>query len=137
MRCLIVDDSEHFVAAARGLLQSQGCTVVGVASTGAEALRRFDELHPDVTLVDVDLAGESGFDVVEQLHRAASAAPSPVILISTHAAQDFAELIAASPAVGFVTKSALSCGAIRDLMGNRDDNASAGRSTRLQEGDHR
>ena len=137
MRCLIVDDSSHFVAAARGLLESQGCTVVGVASTGAEALRRFDELHPDVTLVDVDLAGESGFDVAEQLHRASSAAPSPVILISTHAAQDFAELIASSPAVGFVTKSALSCGAIRDLIGRRDDGAGARRSARLQEGDHR
>ena len=122
MRCLIVDDSAHFVAAARGLLECQGFTVVGVASSGAEALRRFEELRPDVTLVDLDLAGESGFDVAEQLHRAASTAPSPVILISTHAAQDFAELVAASPAVGFVTKSALSCGAIRDLL-----NATPGR----------
>ena len=72
MRCLIVDDSAHFVAAARGLLQRQGFTVVGVASAGAEALRCFEELRPDVTLVDLDLAGESGFDVAEQLHRAAS-----------------------------------------------------------------
>ena len=77
MRCLIVDDSAHFVAAARGLLEFGGFTVVGVACTAAEALRRFDELHPDVTLVDLDLAGESGFDVAEELHRAASAAPSP------------------------------------------------------------
>ncbi len=137
MRCLIVDDSAHFVAAARGLLQRQGFTVVGVASTGAEALRCFEELRPDLTLVDLDLAGESGFDVAEQLHRAASAAPSPVILISTHAAQDFAELIEASPAAGFVAKSALSGGAIRDLIGRRDDCECAGRSARLQEGDHR
>ena len=84
MRCLIVDDSAHFVAAACGLLERQGFTVVGVASTGADALRYFDEVRPDVTLVDLDLGGESGFEVAEQLHRAASAAPSPVILISTH-----------------------------------------------------
>ena len=127
MRCLIVDDSMHFVAAARGLLEGQGFTVVGVASTGADALRRFEELRPDVTLVDVDLAGESGFDVAEQLHRATSAGPSPLILISTHAAQDFEELIEASPAAGFLTKTDLSCGAIRDLIG---------RSARLQEGDN-
>ena len=82
-----------------------------MASTGADALRYFDELRPDVTLVDLDLGGESGFEVAEQLHRAASAAPSPVILISTHAAQDFTELIEMSPAVGFVSKSALSVGA--------------------------
>ena len=55
MRCLIVDDSADFVDAARGLLECQGITVVGVASTSAEALRLFEELRPDVTLVDIDL----------------------------------------------------------------------------------
>ena len=70
MRCLIVDDSADFVDAARGLLERQGITVVGVASTSAEALRCFEELRPDVTLVDIDLGGESGFELAEQLHRA-------------------------------------------------------------------
>ena len=80
MRCLIVEDIADFVDAARGLLERQGITVVGVASTSAEALRCFEELRPDVTLVDIDLGGESGFELAEQLHRAGSAAPSPVIL---------------------------------------------------------
>jgi DNA-binding NarL/FixJ family response regulator len=117
MRCLIVDDSAHFVAAACGLLEREGVTVVGVASTGADALRCFEQLRPDVTLVDLDLGGESGFDVAEQLHSVAGPTTSPVILISTHAAQDFAELIEDSPAAGFVAKSALSGGAIRDVIG--------------------
>ena len=132
MRCLIVDDSAHFVAAARGLLEREGVAVVGVASTGADALRCFEELRPDVTLVDVDLGGESGFDVAEQLHRSAGPTAPKVILISTHAAQDFAELIEESPAAGFVAKSALSGGAIRDLVCHRDR-----RSAGLQEGDDR
>jgi CheY-like chemotaxis protein len=136
MRCLIVDDSAHFVAAARGLLEREGVTVVGVASTGADALRCFEELRPDVTLVDLDLGGESGFDVAEQLHRAGGdPTPSPVILISTHAAQDFAELIETSPAVGFVAKSGLSGNAIRDLIGSRDHSGSSRRSAGLEEGD--
>jgi DNA-binding NarL/FixJ family response regulator len=115
MRCLIVDDSADFIDAARGLLECQGVAVVGVASTGAEALRRFEELQPDVTLVDVDLGGESGFDVAEQLHAAAWLAP--VILISTHAVADLADMIADSPAVGFISKSDLTCRAILDLVG--------------------
>jgi DNA-binding NarL/FixJ family response regulator len=135
MRCLIVDDSAHFVAAARGLLEREGITVVGVASTGADALRCFEELRPDVTLVDLDLGGESGFDVAEQLHQAAGPIPPPVILISTHSAQDFAELIETSPAVGFVPKSGLSGNAIRDLIGRRDHGGAAHRSAGLQEGD--
>jgi CheY-like chemotaxis protein len=115
MRCLIVDDSADFIDAARGLLECQGITVVGVASTSADALRRFEELRPDVTLVDINLGGESGFELAEQLHRVGGT--SPVILISTHAAQDFTELIETSPAVGFLSKSALTPGAIHDLVG--------------------
>jgi DNA-binding NarL/FixJ family response regulator len=132
MRCLIVDDSAHFVAAARGLLEREGVAIVGVASTGADALRCFEALRPDVTLVDLDLGGESGFDVAVQLHRAAGPTAPPVILISTHAAQDFAELIETSPAAGFVAKSALSGSAIRDLVCRRKR-----RLAGLQKGDDR
>jgi hypothetical protein len=39
LRCLIVDDSPRFLDAARGLLERQGVTVVGVASNSADALR--------------------------------------------------------------------------------------------------
>ena len=128
MRCLIVDDSADFIDAARGLLECEGITVVGVASTSADALRSFEELRPDVTLVDINLGGESGFELAEQLHRAGEPSPSPVILISTYAAQDFADMIETSPAVGFLSKSALTCCAIHDLVGG---------SARIEEGDHR
>jgi CheY-like chemotaxis protein len=121
LRCLIVDDSPRFLDAARGLLQRQGITVVGVASTGVEALQQAERLRPDVILVDIDLGGQSGFEVVRRLRRVANLARSRVILISTHAELDFADLIAASPAVGFLAKSALSAGAIRDLLGSRGD----------------
>jgi DNA-binding NarL/FixJ family response regulator len=116
VRCLIVDDSPRFLAAARGLLERQGMTIVGVASTSAEALERVQELRPDVTLVDIDLGGESGLELARRLHRQAGAAPARVILVSTHAEEDYAELIAASPAVGFLSKSTLSAGAIHDLL---------------------
>jgi CheY-like chemotaxis protein len=121
MRCLIVDDSAYFVNAARGLLEHGGITVVGVASTSAEALRRFDELRPDVTLVDVHLGGENGFELALHLHRSGLPAPLPVILISTHAEQDLADWIATSPAIGFLSKIALTPSAIRDLVDGATD----------------
>jgi CheY-like chemotaxis protein len=116
MRCLIVDDSMDFVNAARGLLEHDGITVVGAASTSAEALRCLEELRPDVTLVDVHLGRENGFELAEQLHRSGLSGQSPVIMISTHAEQDFADLIATSPAIGFLSKIALTSDAIRDLV---------------------
>jgi CheY-like chemotaxis protein len=116
MRCLIVDDSTDFVNAACGLLERHGITIVGVASTSAEALRCFEELRPDVTLVDVHLGRENGFELAEQLHRSGLSGQSPVIIISTHAEQDFTDMIATSPAIGFLTKIALTPDAIRDLV---------------------
>lgn len=116
MRCLIVDDSANFRDAARSMLELAGIAVVGVATTAAEALSRYRELRPDVTLVDVDLGADSGFELARTLHEASSPAPS-VILISTHSEHDFADMIADSPALGFVPKFALSPSAIRELVG--------------------
>ena len=124
LRCLIVDDNSGFLEAARMLLEQQGLQVVGVASTGAEAVRRAAELRPDVMLVDVDLGEESGFDVVRQLVDDPALDPGHLILISAHAEEDLADLIEASPAIGFVGKPVLSVMAIERLLhaagGGRD-----------------
>jgi DNA-binding NarL/FixJ family response regulator len=113
VRCLIVDDSVGFLSSARRLLERQGMVVAGVASSGAEALLRVEELQPDVVLLDIDLGGESGLDVAEQLDHAGS---PRIIMISTHAEQDYRDLIAASPAVGFLPKTSLSAQAIQELL---------------------
>lgn len=115
MRCLIVDDSANFRDAARSMLERAGIDVVGTASSTTEALTRYAELRPDVTLVDVDLGADSGFDLAHALHDADAPA---VILISTHSEQDFADLIADSPALGFIPKFALSPNAIREMLGD-------------------
>jgi DNA-binding NarL/FixJ family response regulator len=121
LRCLLVDDSPRFLDAARGLLERQGIKVVGVASTSAEALQQATELRPDIALLDIDLGGESGFDLARRLSREASLARTRIILISTHAEQDYTDLITASPAVGFLPKSALSAVAIRALITGHGD----------------
>jgi DNA-binding NarL/FixJ family response regulator len=116
LRCLIVDDSARFLEVARALLQSDGISVVGTASNGAEALSLVPELRPDVTLVDIDLGPESGLKLTRLLADQADGTPTPMILISTHSEQDYADLIAASPAIGFLPKTALSGAAIRGTL---------------------
>ena len=116
LKCLIVDDTPAFLAAARGLLERQGVSVVGTVTTGAEALQQAAALRPDVILVDIDLDGESGLELARRLHQDGGGARSPVILISTHAVEDYADLIAAGPAVGFLPKISLSADAIQDLL---------------------
>lgn len=112
-QCLVVDDNASFLEAATTLLEREGLAVAA-ASTAAEALSRARELRPDVVLVDIMLGRESGFDLARRLVEADSDGPT-VILISTHAEADFADLIAQTPAAGFVSKSELSAAAIRRL----------------------
>lgn len=117
LSCLIVDDNPEFLATARVLLQREGIDVVGVASTVAGALVLSAELRPDVTLADVYLGNETGFDLARQLAAAGSADGAAVILISTYAEKDLPELVADSPAAGFLLKEDLSAAAVRALLG--------------------
>jgi two-component system nitrate/nitrite response regulator NarL len=119
LSCLLVDDSPHFLEAASKLLEGQGVAVVGVASTSAEALARVRELEPDVAIVDIGLNGESGFDLAWQLAATSDRATTNTVLTSTRSESDFAELVAVTPALGFISKNELSADAIRDFAADR------------------
>jgi DNA-binding NarL/FixJ family response regulator len=117
LTCMIVDDNPDVLRAATELLESEGIAVVAVAATSDEAVSLMRRLEPDVMLVDIDLGPESGLDLARRLADSGSRAGSRTILISTHDEADFADLIAASPAIGFLPKSDLSAKAIRRLLG--------------------
>lgn len=116
LRCFIVDDSTHFLGAAQALLEREGLSVVGVASSIGQALSRLPDAEPDVVLVDVDLGDESGFDLARRLDGETTLDRSRVILISTHAEEDIVELVRDMPVAAFLSKSDLSADAIRRIL---------------------
>jgi DNA-binding NarL/FixJ family response regulator len=116
---LIVDDNALFLEAARDRLEWGGLRVVGVATTSDEALRRADELRPEVVLVDVMLGAESGFELARRLAAHYRDGGPAVILISTYSAADFAGRMAENPATGFLPKRELSADAIRRIVAGR------------------
>jgi DNA-binding NarL/FixJ family response regulator len=115
LRCLIIDDSAAFRDAASKVLERDGIHVVGTATNTVEALDRSQRLRPDVVVIDIDLGAESGFDIAQLLHSGVPPTPA-LILVSTHSEHDFADLIKASPALGFVPKFAFSAAAVRALV---------------------
>jgi len=120
LRSLLVDDDDSFLEVASVLLEREGMTVAGVASNTAEALRQARELRLDVILVDIGLGDESGFDLAWLLARDGQGGQRPrvdVILISSYAVTDYADLIADSPAAGFLPKSDLSAQAMGRILG--------------------
>jgi CheY-like chemotaxis protein len=113
---LIVDDNLLFLETARDRLERGGLRVV---ATSTEALRRAEELRPEVVLADVMLGDESGFELARRLAAHYRDGGPAVILISTYSATDFAAPIAESPAIGFLPKQELSADAIRRIVAGR------------------
>ena len=103
---LIVDDHAGFRAAARALLDAEPFTVIGEAATGGEGLAEVARLRPEIVLLDVHLPDRDGFEVAELLAR--SPRPPHVLLTSSRSLGDVRARVAASGAVGFLSKDQLS-----------------------------
>ena len=76
-----VEDNPANLALVRKVLQHSGYSVHG-APTGEEGLRTIQGSPPDLVLVDLDLPGMDGFEVVRALKADATLARIPVIAIS-------------------------------------------------------
>ena len=80
---LVVEDEQAFVDALQVGLDREGFRVE-VAMNGADALDRFDQVQPDVVLLDLMLPRVSGFDVCREL-RARSKVP--IIMVTAKSAE--------------------------------------------------
>ena len=75
---LVVEDEPSFAEALTLGLGREGFAVT-VASDGADALRRFDEVNPDIVLLDVMLPTISGIDVCREIRTKSKV---PIIMVS-------------------------------------------------------
>jgi DNA-binding NarL/FixJ family response regulator len=78
-----------------------------------------------VTLIDVHLGAESGFDLARRLRQEHASTSAAVILTSADPESEFIDCEGALPADGFVAKSALSGDRIRELAGLDEGRRSA------------
>ena len=84
---LLIDDDSAF----RGVLQSELSRMnfaVAAAGSGEEALRRIDEVQPDVVLLDLRLPGANGLDVLKAIREKRPA--TDVIMLTGHGSIDTA-----------------------------------------------
>jgi CheY-like chemotaxis protein len=112
---LLVDDHAAFRAAARELLESAGCVVVGEAVDGGSAVQMAHRLRPDALLLDVQLPDMDGFEVAAELGR--QLAPCPlIVLTSTRSASSYRRRLAASDVAGFLAKTDLTVANLQALL---------------------
>ena len=104
VRVLVVDDSALMRKLIPAILaRDPSIEVVGTAMDGAFALKKIEELHPDVVTLDLEMPRMDGMETLRLIMRRA---PLPVVLCSTHSKEGaYATLKAlALGAIDFVAK---------------------------------
>jgi len=82
MRVFIADDSEVVVERLADLLQEiPGVQLVGRANDGSQAIRSIVEMNPDAVILDLQMPGSSGLEVLRAVRRTH---PSLCVLICTN-----------------------------------------------------
>ena len=80
MQILLADDHPMIRNAIEVLLRDTGYEVVGMAGTGEAALHEIKRLRPDILLLDIQMPGGSGLEVLRQLR--AEKSPVRIILLT-------------------------------------------------------
>lgn len=106
IRVLVVDDHPMLREGIVAVIERQpDMTVVGEASDGAEAIARFAELSPDVTLMDLQMPGSSGFVAIEGIRTRAPRAP--ILVLTTYPGDSQALRALKAGANGYLLKSCI------------------------------
>ncbi|MBS0378024.1 MAG: response regulator transcription factor [Proteobacteria bacterium] len=103
IRVLLVDDHAVVRTGFRLLLQAHpGTTVVGEADSGENALKRFQELNPDVTVMDLSMPGMGGLEALRRIR--AHQPQARVLTLSAHDDPQHAQRALREGARGFLSK---------------------------------
>ena len=103
---LCVDDHHLVRAGIAALVDVQpDLKVVGVAASGEEAIARYQELRPDVVLMDLQMEGISGLDAIRAI-RAADPTAKIVVVTMHHGEEDVYRALEAG-AMTYLLKDAL------------------------------
>lgn len=98
IRTLLVDDEDLARSALRQALASAGdIEIVGESTNGIEAIEMIGELRPDLVLLDIEMPGFDGFEVVQQLS-------SPPVIVFVTAYDEYAVRAFEANAIDYLLK---------------------------------
>lgn len=105
IRVLIADDHTILREGLRKLLSEESdIEVVGEAADGNEAIRKAEELKPDVVLLDLAMPGLNGIAAAKRLR--ASPNPTKVLILTVHQEEEYVYETLRAGASGYVLKDA-------------------------------
>lgn len=101
-RILVVEDEAIVAMDLSHHLNALGYDVVGVASTGEQAVELATDLQPDLVLMDIILKGE--LDGVEAARRIRAARPIPIVYLTAYADENTLERALETEPLGYLLK---------------------------------
>ncbi len=118
---LLVDDHPLVAQGLQAVIQhDDDFEIAGYATNKADAMRMYEEIQPDMVLVDLRLPGESGLDIISSL-RKANASAKCVVLTSSSSVYEVREALDMG-VDGYILKEALPeelLGALRRISQGR------------------
>jgi len=105
-RILIVDDHELLRRGVQGIIAQNGLgTVCGEAADGDEAVRKAQELQPDLIIMDVSMPKMGGIDATRAIRKFAPTLK--IIILTMHQSSQMALIAKQAGANSFVEKTAV------------------------------
>jgi diguanylate cyclase (GGDEF)-like protein/PAS domain S-box-containing protein len=99
---LIVEDDVAFALGIRNNLESNDYQVAGQTDRGEDAVKKAEELHPNLVLMDISLKGEmNGIEAAEQIR---TKFDIPVIFLTAHTDPSIIELARKAEPYGYILK---------------------------------
>ncbi len=106
IRVLTVDDHPMLREGIAAVIQLQSdIVVVGEAENGADAVERFAQLKPDITLMDLQMPVMNGLDAIKAIRRDHPAAR--IVVLTTYDGDVQALMALKAGAAGYLLKSTL------------------------------
>ena len=100
---LVVDDHPIVRAGCRQLIQQISSSKVVEAETGEEGYRLFQEIYPDMVLLDITLPGLGGLEILRKMR--ANRENAKILMFSMHEDPVFASRAIQAGAKGYITKN--------------------------------
>lgn len=113
MKILLIEDNAMTRQVIKALLIKLGHEIAGEAEDGAQALRYFTELKPDVVFLDLVLPGKSGLEVLEDLR---GVDPNARFVVITAVAQEEIDRKLSNKGVDAILRKPFSMGDFKTLM---------------------